>query len=124
MKDSIESFADAKASDLLKKLGRNIRRAAKNPGEKRIHDLRVSIRRLSQCLVEFRQFFPARKTKKRLKRLDALMDLAAEIRNRDIAAELIGAANPKLAASLKREGAQAKRKLEKTLEHWRRRDLS
>ena len=124
MKDSIESFADDKASDLLKKLGRNIRRAAKNPGEKRIHDLRVSIRRLSQCLIAFRRFYPARKTKKRLKRLDALMDLAAEIRNRDIAAELIGASNPKLTASLKRERVQAKRKLEKTLDRWRRSDLS
>ena len=88
--EEMDRFASVQASRLLGKLAFQVRHAAKHPNEEAIHDLRVSIRRLSQCLREFHQFFPRRQTKKILKQLGKVMDLAAEMRNRDVAIELIG----------------------------------
>jgi CHAD domain-containing protein len=122
MKDSINRFPLACAARLRKKLRRSMRRAIKHPDEETIHVLRVSIRRLSYCLREFRQFFLPRKTKKILKRLDKMMELAGEIRNRDVAIRLIGSQDPDLAANLRREREWAKRKLTRALIRWRRHD--
>src|ERR1700688_2454022 len=108
----MDKFASGQASRLLGKLVFQVRRAAKHPDEEAIHDLRVSIRRLSQCLQEFRQFFPRHETKKILRQLGKVMDLAAEMRNRDIAIELVGepegAAQPEFLANMRREREQAK----------------
>src|SRR5262245_55447147 len=87
---AMERFAGAQAARLLGKLAIQVRHAAKHPSEEAIHDLRVSIRRFSQCLREFRQFFPRRHAHKILKQVQEVMDLAAEMRNRDVAMELIG----------------------------------
>ena len=124
MKDSIDRFARAHAARLLKKLAKQVRRTTRLQDEEAIHDLRVAIRRLSQCLREFRQFFPRQKTPKILKRLSRLMDSAAEIRDRDIAIELIGKPESEIVAGLKSEREQARRKLVRRLERWRRRDFS
>ena len=124
----IDKFAGAQTSRLLGKLAFQVRHAAKHPDEEAIHDLRVSIRRLSQCLREFRQFFPKRKVKGMLKELGRVMDLAAEMRNRDIAIELIGkdagSAGPELFANLRDERELAKRELTRALVQWRRHDFS
>jgi len=124
----MDKFASGQASRLLGKLAFQVRHAAKHPNEEAIHDLRVSIRRLSQCLREFQQFFPRRETKKILKQLGKVMDLAADMRNRDIAIELIGKdgqpAESEFVANLLREREQAKQKLTRALVQWRRRDFS
>jgi CHAD domain-containing protein len=124
----MDKFASVQATRLLGKLAFQVRHAAKHPDEEAIHDLRVSIRRLSQCLREFYQFFPKRATKKILKQLGKVMDLAAEMRNRDIAIELIGKdGGPQesaFLASLRGERDQAKRKLTSALVQWRRHDFS
>jgi len=53
------------------------------------------------------------------------MDLAAEMRNRDIALELIGReGGAALAANLRSEREQAKQKLIRALQRWRRQDFS
>src|SRR3984893_14524794 len=113
--EEIDKFASVKASRLLGKLAFQVRHAAKHPNEKAIHDLRVSIRRLSQCLREFHQFFPRRERKKVLKQLGKVMDLAAEMRNRDVAIELIGKAGrpaeSAFVANLRKEREEAKGKL-------------
>jgi len=60
--------------------------------------------------------------------LERVMDLAAELRNRDIAIELIGgdedSADSVFAAELRKEREEAKRKLSRALVQWRRRDFS
>ena len=124
MTDSIDRFARDHASQLRRKLRRQARRAAKHPDEEAIHDLRVSIRRLSECLREFGPFLPPHKTKRTLKRLHKLMDLAAEIRNRDIAIELADDVAAGLVVILQQEREQMKRKLHRDLIRWRRRDSS
>ena len=124
----LDKFASLQASRLLGKLAFQVRHAAKHPNEEAIHDLRVSIRRLSQCLREFQPFFPRHETKKILKQLGKVMDLAAEMRNRDIAIELIGKdlqpAESEFVPNLLREREQAKQKLTRALVQWRRRDFS
>ena len=119
----MSQFAAAQATRLLGKLAFQVRQTAKRPDEEAIRELRVSIRRLTQCLQEFRQFFPHRHSKKILKRLGRVMDLAAEMRDRDVAIELIGG-DDALTASLRRERGQAKQQLTRALIQWRRRDFS
>jgi CHAD domain-containing protein len=126
--EEMDKFASVQASRLLGKLAFQVRHAAKHPNEDAIHDLRVSIRRLTQCLREFHQFFPRHETKKILKQLGKVMDLAAEMRNRDIAIELIGKdgrpAESAFLANLGQERELAKQKLTRALVQWRRRDFS
>ena len=64
VQSTMDQFASAQAARLLGKLAIQVRHAAKHPNEDAIHDLRVSIRRFSQCLREFRQFFTRHQTKK------------------------------------------------------------
>jgi len=54
-----------------------------------IHDLRVSIRRLTQCLKIFNGLFAPGPVKKFHRRLKKLMDRCADVRNCDIATELL-----------------------------------
>jgi len=124
MTDAIDQFARAQASRLRHNLRRQVRRAGKHPDEETIHDLRVSIRRLSECLREFASLLPPNKTTKTLKRLGKLMDLAAEIRNRDIAIEIAADIAPDLVATLQQERDEVKRRLNRALVRWRRRDAS
>lgn len=122
---AMRQFAAAQAKRLLGKLAFQVRHAARHPDEEAIHDLRVSIRRFGGCVREFRQFFPRHQTKKILRRLEKMMRLAAEMRNRDIAIKLIGgAAEAVLAANLRDQREEARRKLSRALVEWRRRDFS
>ncbi len=93
-----------------------------------IHDLRVSIRRFSQCLRVFADFYPRGKPKKVRRYLRQVMALAAEVRNQDIAQELAAragvAAGATLTQSLRRRRVQAQAALLAALKDWTRRDLS
>jgi CHAD domain-containing protein len=122
MKTTMEGFVNAHAVRLRRQLNRQVRRSIKNHDEEAIHDLRVSIRHLILFLSEFRRFLPESKARKRLKRLNKMMDRAAEIRNRDIAITMVGAVDPELAAVLRRERAQAERRLVRSLDQWKRHD--
>ena len=53
-----------------------------------VHDLRTGIRRLSECLRAFDAVFAQGHAARLRRKLRKLMDLAAEVRNRDISAEL------------------------------------
>ena len=125
MTETMDRFAAAQASRLLGKLAFQVRHAARRPNEEAIKDLRVSIRRLSQCLREFHPFFPRHHIKKILKQLGKVMDMAAEMRNRDIALELIGRpGGAAFTANLRRERDQAKKKLIRALVRWRHHDFT
>ncbi len=82
----------AQTRALFKKFHKELERAARSGDAESIHDLRVAIRRLRQCLRTFRVFFPRAKAKKARRELKRLMDMAAEVRNRDIGAALMLAA--------------------------------
>jgi CHAD domain-containing protein len=109
----------------LRRLAFQANRTARLSDAGSIHDLRVSIRRLSQCLRVFGQFFPRESGKKFQSRLSAAMDLASAVRDRDIAMELLAAArvpsDSALVQVISQERAGAERSLVAKLERWSRR---
>jgi len=125
---SIAKYAREQASRRLNRFAFDLRRASRSPGPDAIHDLRVSIRRFSQCLKILGDFFPARESKKVRRRLGRILDAAAEARDRDIAMELVRKAgvraNSPVLARLSHERRLAEKKLGAALKRWGRRELS
>ena len=121
----IRDHAAGQASALLRRLAFQANRTARLSDAGSVHDLRVSIRRLAQCLRVFGQFFPRERGKKSQHRLSAVLDLASAVRDRDIAMELLAAAripsDSALVQVLSQERAGAERSLVATLERWSRR---
>ena len=110
---------------LLTTLAFQIHRAAKKPGADEIHDLRVSIRRFSQGLLLFTEFFPKWEVKKIKRMLKRMMQLTSEIRNRDIALEYL--AEQKVSSQdrrLQRERTQYQRRFTEMVRRWSARDFS
>ena len=105
-------------------------RAAKKPGPDEIHDLRVSIRRFSQGLQLFSDFFPKWEIKKIDRMLKRMMRLTSSIRDRDITLEFLiekqpgssqtGAHRPRLA----KERSTYQRQFAEMVRRWSARDFS
>lgn len=124
----MRAHAVEQAAALLGRLAFRLNRAAKLPDPDSVHDLRVAIRRFSLCLQVFRQFFPAAERRKIRRQLRRVMDLAAEVRNRDIAMEMarragLQAGTPFL-TTLADERKQAQKELVARLVHLENRDFS
>src|SRR5215471_4781145 len=85
----MRAYVEEQTERLQRKLAKEVSRAAEDQGEEAIHDLRVAIRRLNRGLQVFSKFFPKRPRKEARSRLHELMDAAGEVRDRDIAAELL-----------------------------------
>jgi CHAD domain-containing protein len=121
----MRDLAAGETSTLLRRLAFQANRTARRSDAGAVHDLRVSTRRLAQCLRIFGQFFPREKGKKLQHRLSTVMDLASAVRDRDIAMELLVAARipsgSALVQALSQERAGAERSLAATLERWSRR---
>jgi len=110
---------------LLTTLAFQIHRAAKKPGADEIHDLRVSIRRFTQGLLLFAEFFPKWEAKKIKRMLKRMMQLTSEIRNRDIAIEYLAGLNASAhQGRLERERMQYQRRFEEMVRRWSSRDFS
>ena len=111
----MRKFAREQAVRLLDKLREQMTRASDKGDADSIHDLRVAIRRFTQCLRIFKSFLTNGDTRKIRKRLKRIMDRAAEVRDRDVALELLAAAgpigDPGMAAALRRGRDQAHRAL-------------
>ncbi|MBZ5596231.1 MAG: CHAD domain-containing protein [Acidobacteriia bacterium] len=123
----MQQYARERASTLLRRLAFRMNRAARFRDADSIHDLRVAIRRFEQCLQIFHQFFPGH-TKKIHRRLGRIMELSGEIRNRDIALDLMKQAgvkaNSALPTQLLRERKEIQGKLMASFDRWGERDLS
>jgi CHAD domain-containing protein len=108
----------------LKKLEEELENAAHDPGDhKAIHDVRVAIRRFTQCLRTFAQFFDAGRIKPMRRRLRKLMDRCASARNCDIALEVLDAAgrsSGKIKADLAEQRSSAQKALARRLPSWRK----
>lgn len=88
----MRNYATEQLAIRLTRLAFEVRRASRHGRPDDIHDLRVSIRRFLECLSVFRDHFPSHIAKKIRRRLRRVMDLAAEVRNRDVSIELVGQA--------------------------------
>ena len=121
-------YARERASTLLRRLSFRMNRAAKLRHADSIHDLRVAIRRFEQCLEIFHQFFSGGHKKKIRRRLRRTMELSGEIRNRDIALDLLRQAGlparSALATRLLRERREIQNKLLASFDRWGDRDMS
>ena len=102
----MREYARLQTAVLLRRLAFQVNRASRCGDADSIHDLRVAIRRLSQCLRVFAQFFPGGSAKKVRRQLRGLMRIAGEVRDRDIAAELLAAAGVPRAAVVTRLEAE------------------
>jgi CHAD domain-containing protein len=122
------SYAREQVAQLLDRLAYQVNRAARHRDEETIHDLRVAIRRFAQALRIFEQYLPRAATRKIRRKLRTLMRNAAEVRNRDIAAQLLAAAGvpsgAKVMASLRAERAQQQESLTIAIKAWNRRSFS
>ncbi len=97
--------------------------ASRLPDAASVHLLRVSIRRLQQCLRVFAQYLPERGTRKLRKRLSTVKDSAGEMRNHDIAIALMKKLDGNSNA-LRKQRVEARRDLDKTLRQMARQDLA
>ena len=88
---------------LLRRLAFQVRQAAVRRDEDSVHDLRVSVRRLRECLRTFKEVFPAAQRKKVRKDLRKLMQSAEHVRSADIALGLLKKAGLDESAPLVRE---------------------
>lgn len=124
---TLEEFVRQQVSQLIDRLEFEIRRAATEHGADAIHDLRVAIRRLTQALRAFRSLFGKQPVRQVRSRLREVMDIAAEIRSRDIALELFQAAdipsNCPAGEMLRKERDKQARKLRAKLRLWRREEV-
>jgi CHAD domain-containing protein len=121
----IHDYAIEQMNHLLTRLAFQLHRAAKTPGPDEIHDLRVSIRRFSQGLLLFSDFFPKWEEKKIKKMLKRMMRLTSEIRNRDIALEfLVKRQHQEHRLRLEQDRANYERQFSEMARRWSARDFS
>jgi CHAD domain-containing protein len=122
---SISKYARDETRVCLKHFKTNLRRAAKHSGDPdAIHDLRVSIRRLTQCLRIFRSLLDPAPVKKLRRRLHKVMQHCGAVRNCDIALELLeecGLAESPSVSKLKNSRRDAEQKLHRKLKKEQRR---
>ncbi|MGA2197981.1 MAG: CHAD domain-containing protein [Bryobacteraceae bacterium] len=112
-------FAVAQATRLLERLAFQINGAVHSPRAGAIHDLRVAIRRFSQVLSACNTCFPRRPVRKMRRRLKLIMTLAGEVRDSDVALQLIAAAGAiPLEAKLHARRKAAAKSLLASLKHW------
>ena len=121
----IHDYAVEQMNHLLTRLAFQLHRAAKTPGPDEIHDLRVSIRRFSQGLLLFSDFFPKWEEKRIKKMLKRMMRLTSQIRNRDIALEfLVKRQHEEHRQRLEQERSNYERQFSEMARRWSARDFS
>jgi CHAD domain-containing protein len=122
---AIHDYAIERMNHLLTTLAFQIQRAAKRPGPKEIHDLRVSIRRFTQGLRLFVDFFPLWEAKKIRRMLRRMMELTSGIRDRDIALEFLGKSRAAAHRErLEKERSRYQRQFAEMVRRWSARDFS
>jgi CHAD domain-containing protein len=125
---TIEEHVRAQTSLLLRRLAAQVNRAAKSCDADAVHDLRVSIRRLSRCLRVFSEFYPEGSWKKIRRQLKTLMEVAGAVRDTDIAIDLLADMGIKKLSPLVRRIAEARRAARRELAHevrlWKGRGLA
>ncbi|MCL6544886.1 MAG: CHAD domain-containing protein [Bryobacteraceae bacterium] len=118
----MEEYARQQTRDLLRRMAFQAGRTCRLQNEAAVHDLRVSIRRLQQCLRVFRQFLPSAPRKKLRQELKRVLDMASEVRNRDVALDILHQTEALDTQALQRilqdERRHSARTLEQELQKW------
>ncbi len=129
MKSSpVSKLAFKETRGYLRQFKKHLRHTAKHPEDpEAIHDLRVSIRRLSQCFRTFRGLLEPAPVKKLRRRLRKVMDHCGAVRNCDVALDLLqqsGIADGESVSTLKRAREDSSKELRRHLKKERRRNHS
>jgi CHAD domain-containing protein len=124
----MREHARLQTAALLRRLAFQLNRIARSSDADAVHDLRVAIRRLSRCLRVFSSFYPGDSWKKARQELKALMNEAAEVRERDVALLLfteagVGQRAP-ITTRIAAERREAARTLRLAARHWKSRNFS
>ena len=106
----MRDYARLQTAILLRRLAFQLNRASRDGDPEAIHDLRVAIRRLSRCLRVFAAFFPGDSWKRVRHQLSDLMEAAANVRDRDIALQLLAEAGLPARAAIATRMAAERRK--------------
>jgi CHAD domain-containing protein len=85
---TMREFAVGKILALMDDLLSAMKHAVDAPDEEAVHKVRVAIRRFQQALRLFRQYLKASGVERVKAKLHAIMQIAGELRNRDIAIAL------------------------------------
>ncbi len=127
----MREYALAQTADLLHHLAAQIKQLKQTPPDHdadAIHDVRVAIRRLRQCLRVFSTFYPDNSWKKVRRELAGVMQSCGNVRDRDIAIDLLTdaglPADSELVLRLQKERRAADRDLRSDVAHWRHRGLA
>ena len=115
-------FAAEQADRRLGRLAFQINQTVKSRDAEAVHDLRVAVRRFSQLLRVFKPCFRGKEVRKIRRELKQIMDLAGEVRNRDIALKLLSKSQRRDATGLRPKLENARRQGEHALvsflRHW------
>lgn len=124
----MKKYAQTRILGLVAKLSAEAKRASEDANDEAVHDLRVAIRRLSRGLRAFAPFLPEKSWKEIRRALSGLMRLAADVRDRDIARELLGKAgmnaNARVMGKLGKDRGAAAGALRHALQDWITRDAA
>jgi CHAD domain-containing protein len=124
-KANIHDYGIEQMNRLLTTLAYQVHRAAKKPGPDEIHDLRVSVRRFSQGLQLFADFFPKWEVKKIRRMLKRLMRVTSAIRDRDIALDFLAeAGHAAHRPRLEKERVTYQRQFSEMLRRWSAQNFS
>ena len=124
-KTSIHDYAIEQMNRLLTTLAYQVHKAAKKPGPDEIHDLRVSVRRFSQGLELFGDFFPKWEVKKIRRMLKRVMQVTSAIRDRDITLDFLKEAkHPAHQSRVEKERLVFQRQFSELLRRWSAQDFS
>ena len=119
----MESFAIQKFEELIDAVVFGLHDAARLDDADAVHRLRVSVRRFQQALRVFEQYLSRRGVKQIRSQLKKAMSAAGDLRNRDIAIDLVrksGQDFPELRASR----ADSRKAFRATLREIGRKDLA
>jgi CHAD domain-containing protein len=81
-------YVEQQTRTLLRRLAYQVNQTVRLGDADSVHDLRVSIRRFTQCLRIFAQFFPKGEARKIRHKLKTIMEAASEVRDYDITLDL------------------------------------
>ena len=109
------AYAQQQARTLLRRLAYQVNQTIRLGDADSVHDLRVSIRRFTQCLRTFAQSFPKGEPRRIRQKLKIIMQAASDVRDYDITLDLLRdagiAQKSKVAGAIDRQRKQAKREL-------------
>lgn len=117
-------FAAEQVGGLLRRLAYQAGRTNKSPRASEVHDLRVATRRFTQALAAFDTCFSTEEVKKIKRRFKKIMGLAGDVRDYDIAIELLSKLKSPPAAVLsafRKRRKEAEQDLTGALKRWSQR---